>query len=100
MQFTSFTKTVTNNTILFKNNIPIEYVSSLNYYTESVTGSFSKKEFRWSFNNNYWSAWANLNQQNFSNVKITSRYLFLEIRYTMSSINSGTVTNFVVIIIR
>jgi len=96
MQFSSFVKTVSGLTILFKNKEPILNVETLKFYTDNSSGLFSKKEFRWSFDNNYWSAWTTLNQGNISTVDISSNsFLYLEIRYTLSSLNSGTVSTFV-----
>lgn len=91
MQSSSFIRTVTGSTTLFKNNTPFEYVQSIKFYTETVSGSFTKKEYRWSFNNTYWSAWGTLNQGNLSSIVVgTNRYLYLEIRY----VGAGTATAF------
>lgn len=94
MVFSSFTKTTSGNQIFFKNSTPIEYVESIKYYKDNASGTFTKKEFRWSFNQNHWANWEDLNQGNISRIKINNnRYLFFEIRYTQSN-DSATVTSF------
>ena len=93
MIFVDFTKTVSGSTILFKNSTAIEYVTNLKFYTDDATGSFSKKEFRWSFDENHWSSWDTLNQGNFTKINTRSnRYLYLEIRYVV--IGTANVTLF------
>jgi len=94
MVFSNFTRTESGNQIFFKNSTPIEYVEKLKYYKDDSSGSFTKKEFRWSFNNTYWSNWENLNQGNVSDTEIkNNRYLFIEVRYTKSN-PSANVTFF------
>jgi len=86
MVFSNFTRTESGNQIFFKNSTPIEYVEKLKYYKDNSSGSFTKKEFRWSFNNTYWSNWEDLNQGNISDIEIKgNRNLFIEIRYTKSN---------------
>lgn len=93
MQFSNFTRTETGNIVLFKNTSPLQGITALKYYTDNSSGSFQKKEIRWSFNGDYWSSWSTLNQGNVSGISIGSNpYLFLEIRYTSAG---GTVTSFV-----
>ncbi len=91
MIFSNFTKTDASSLITFKNSIPIEKVANIKFYKDDVSGSFSKKEFRWSFNNEYWSSWETLNQGNIVNIDTHSNpYMFFEIRY----VGSGDVTSF------
>jgi len=86
MVFSSFTRTVSGTQIFFKNSAPIEYVEALKYYKDDSSGTFTKKEFRWSFNQSYWASWEDLNQGNISNIAVRgNQYLFLEIRYTPSN---------------
>lgn len=93
MQFSSFTRTETGNIILFKNSSPFQGITALKYFTDNSSGSFQKKEFRWSFNGDYWSSWSALNQGNISGTPLGNNpYLFLEIRYTSAG---GTVTSFI-----
>lgn len=94
MIFSTFVRSSSDNEILFKNDIPLEYVKLLKYYSDDSIGTFTKKELRWSFNNVYWSAWCNLNQGNLSSIQVKgNRYLFFEIRYTRSN-STPTVTTF------
>jgi hypothetical protein len=96
MQFNNFSKTVSGLTVLFRNIMPIGNVSSFKFYSDDSTGSFSKKEFRWSFDNNYWSSWETLNQGNVTNINTNfNPYTYLEIKYTLTGANSGSVNSFV-----
>ena len=81
MIFSNFTKTESGNIVYLKNSTPVLHVNSINFYTDNSTGSFSKKEFRWSFDKNYWSSWENLTQGNFTNIILNKDYIFFEIRY-------------------
>ena len=93
MVFSTFTRTTSGVYIIFSNSTPLEWVKSLKFYRDNTVGTFTKKEFRWSFDDNYWSAWETLNQGNISGISINcNRYLFLEIRYTPAT--SATVTTF------
>ena len=93
MQFSSFTRSEEGNVIRFYTPNPLKGVTNIKYYTDNVSGPFQKKEFRWSFNSDYWSSWETLNQGNLSGINIGSNtYLFLEIRYISAG---GTVTSFV-----
>ena len=97
MEFSNFTKTTSELTILLKNSTPIEIVKIIKYYSDNSSGTFSKKEFRWSFNNDYWSSWETLSSGTISNIKLKSNiYLFLEIRYVQSAEDSGDVTTFTI----
>ena len=94
MIFSNFTRSETDNQILFQNTLPIKNVGVLKFYADNLSGIFTKKEFRWSFNNNYWASWETLNQGNFTNISADgNQYLFLEIRYIKSN-TSSIVTNF------
>lgn len=90
MTFSDFTRTESGNVILLKNTVPINNVGSLKFFKDNAKGAFSKKEFRWSFNTNYWASWETLNQGNFTRIKAKGPYLFFEIRY----VGSGTVSSF------
>jgi hypothetical protein len=95
MQFNSFERTKNENIIVFKNTIPMKDINLLINYNDNSNGSFLKKEFRWSYNYEYWSSWQTLNQGNFVNIQ-NNKYLYLEIKYTLVSINSGDVKFFIV----
>lgn len=92
MQFSNFTRAETGNIIIFDTKQPLQGVSNIKYYKDDSSGSFQKKEFRWSFNGDYWANWESLNQGNLSGISIGSNpLLFLELRYTSAG---GTVNTF------
>ena len=94
MKFSAFTKSTSGNTILFENLYSIKDIKSIKYYRDDSSGSFSKKEIRWSFNNEYWSSWENLSQGKISEINVTGKYLWINVRYTLSSVSSGSVSSF------
>ncbi len=95
MQFSNFSRVKDGLTITLYNEIPIENVKSITFYRDNATGTFSKKEFRWSFNNEYWSSWQTLTQKAFSSINTNNNYyLFLQIRYILNNSDSGDVTLF------
>ena len=97
MQFSSFSRSVDGLTITLYNEVPVESVGSIKYYSDNSSGTFSKKEFRWSFNNVYWASWQPLTQINISRINMQGNYyLFLEIRYILSAASSGDVTTFTI----
>lgn len=91
MVFSNFARSESSGQILFKNTNPIENVKSIKFYKDNASGYFSKREFRWSFNNSYWSSWESLNQGNLTSIStLGKKYLFVEVRY----IGTGKVTSF------
>ncbi|MFW6311237.1 MAG: hypothetical protein ACOC1K_03270, partial [Nanoarchaeota archaeon] len=95
MVFSNFTKITSGNTILFKTDVGIENVDKIRFYKDDSSGSFDKKEFRWSFNNNYWSSWEKLNQGNITSINLKgNKYFFLELRYVLSAQGSGNISFF------
>ena len=93
MVCSAFTKTITGNIILFANSNPIDSVGKIRFYKDNASGSFVKKEYRWSFNKNYWSSWTLLNQENLNSlVTGSNKYLYLEVQYV--SAGTGTVSTF------
>jgi len=95
MQFSNFTRVETGNKIIFSTLTPLKGIKNIKYYQDNATGSFDKKEFRWSFNGDYWASWEVLNQGNVSGIAIgNNTNLFLEIRY--SSAGNGKVTSFII----
>jgi len=96
MNFSTFTKISSGNLIYFRNESPIENVGTLKFYKDNPSGTFLKKEFRWSFDRNYWSSWETLNIGNIAKVNTgNNRYLFFEIKYTKGS-PTAEVTSFAV----
>jgi hypothetical protein len=95
--FTDFTKSQSGLIITLKNYNALTNVEDIKFYQETVTGLFAKKEFRWAFTPEHWSSWETLTPNNFNNTKINGKpSLFFEIRYILSSANSGKVTSFLV----
>lgn len=97
MNFSNFTKISSGNLIYFRNETPIENVGSLKFYKDNASGTFVKKEFRWSFDRNHWASWMDLNVGNIAGVQtLNNKYLFFEIKYTMTSPTAGKVSSFFV----
>ena len=97
MVFSSFSRSEINNQVVFKNTNPIKNVGAIRFFADDAGGPFSKKEFRWSFNNSYWSSWEVLNQGNISRLDSGGKpYLFIEVRYVKasdtSSVNTFSIT--------
>ena len=96
MQFSNFSRDQQDLIITLYNSTPLENVKSIKYYSDNATGNFTKKEFRWSFNNEYWSAWETLTQSAFSRIQTHNNYyLFFQIRYVGVN-ESANVTSFTV----
>jgi len=94
MVFSNFIRTVSGSQILLKNTTPIENVGSLKFYKDNSSGTFTKKEFRWSFNKNYWSSWVTLNQGNLTKIDVKGNScLYIEVRYITAN-TSAKVTTF------
>lgn len=92
--FNNFSRAEAGNEIIFKNSTSLKYVLNLKYYSDNASGVFLKKQFRWSFNNSYWSAWEDLNIGNISNIKINNNSnLYFEIKYTKAG-STPNVTTF------
>ena len=96
MQYSNFSRATSGLAITFTNEVPIEDVRSIRFFRDDAAGTFSKKEFRWSFNYEYWSSWETLTQAAICSVDIRSnKYFFLQAKYTLTTATSGTVTSFV-----
>ena len=87
--------------ILFKNTLPIHNVLKILLYKESgLTGSFSRKMFRYSFDNVIWSDWETLNIVNVTNVMFnndTNVEFFIEVKYYRNNIQSADIEDFYII---
>jgi len=95
MNFSNFTKIPSGNVIYFKNEKPIENVGSIKFYKDDSSKAFLKKEFRWSFDRVHWASWEDLNVGNIAAVKTDdNKFLFFEIKYTMTSPTAGKVSSF------
>lgn len=94
MNFSGFIRKEDGAKISFSTLSPLIGIYDIKYYQDDSKGPFSKKEFRWSFNGDYWSSWEILNQGNISSIKIGgNKQIFLEIRYLSSG---GSVTSFTI----
>lgn len=90
MVFSNFTRSEANNNIFFKSVTPIKLVKTLKYYKDNASGVFNKKEFRWSFDQSYWSSWEKLDQGNITSISIVNKpTLFLEVRYSKGAVKSN-----------
>jgi len=89
MQFSSFSRTQKDYTITLYNSFPIKNVKTIKYYSDNAVGTFSKKEFRWSFDSEHWSDWESLNQSSIINIDTTNKYfLYLQIQYIKGTSDS------------
>ena len=93
MNFSTFEKVSSGNLIYFKNAIPIENAGSLKFYKDNASGTFLKKEMRWSFDREHWANWEDLNVGSIAKINTgDNRYLFFEIKYTQSNAQSKVST--------
>ena len=80
-------------TIEFLNSNPLLNVERVRYFKEEgVTGTFIKKEFRYSFDNSVWTNWNTLTQANLSGIQFRDNPNFwLQVKYTRTGIGSGNI---------
>jgi len=92
MQYQFNERTENIKTILFRNSSPL-HVSLIRYFKEEgVTGTFTKKEFRYSFDNATWTNWNTLTQGNLSAIQFRDNPdFYLEVQYTREGIGSGNI---------
>lgn len=95
LQFIFNNKQVKITTILFKNVTPILDIDKIAYFKETgLSGTWLKKEFRYSFDNTVWSNWNTLTQQALINLKFTNQpQFYIEVLYTRASYNSANITD-------
>ena len=79
-------------TITFKNSLPL-HVERIRYFKEQgVTGTFTKKEFRYSFDNVTWTNWNTLTQGNLSGIQFRDEPdFYLEVVYHRVGIATGNI---------
>ncbi|MFW6377139.1 MAG: hypothetical protein ACOCZ5_00700, partial [bacterium] len=82
MIYNYFTRHVRNGVIYFRNDTEIRSVQSILLFNDDSYGTFQKKEFRWSFDNDNWSSWTKLTQSNIASINANGNSLYLEARYT------------------
>lgn len=85
MKFSKFDRSELSNVVTLRNSEGIKGVAFVNYFKDDAMGNVSRKEFRWSFDREYWSSWQALTQSSVSALKTSDKpYLFIEFRYTFS----------------
>jgi len=74
----------------------IQNVQRIRYFKEEgLTGTFTKKEFRYSWDNSTWTNWNTLTQANLSNIVFRDQpNFYLEVKYTRVGIGSGNILGF------
>lgn len=84
------------NTITFKNENPILNVEKIRFFKEvGLSGTFLKKEFRYSFDKIVWSNWTTLTQQNLSSIKFKDNpEFYLQVVYNREKVNTGNIQSF------
>lgn len=88
-------------TIEFRNTFPILNIEKITSFKEiGVTGSFVKKEFRYSFNdpNFIGVPWQPLTTEALTSINfLDNRQFYLHIRYTRSNVIAGNINSFILI---
>jgi len=93
MVYNTFSREDVDNTIIFSNESPLKTVDRILTFADNASGSFKKREVRWSFNAEYWSSWQVITPNVVTGINVNNNpYLYLQFRYTLNSANSGTVT--------
>lgn len=80
-------------TIEFSNSLPLSNIQKIRFFKEEeISGNFSKKEFRYSYDNVTWSVWNTLSQQNIANIEFKNQpYFWIHIKYTRPSVTSANI---------
>lgn len=80
-------------TIEFKNLTPILNIERLHSFREEgQVGTFLKKEFRYSFDNNIWQPWQSFTNSNLHSISFQDNVNFyIHIKYTRASVVSGNI---------
>lgn len=80
-------------TVEFLNSLPLVNVERIRYYKEEdVTGSFTKIEFRYSWDNVIWSHWNTLTQGNLSSIQFRDNpEFYLHIKYSRAGVGAGNI---------
>lgn len=78
--------------IEFKNSLPL-HIEKIRYFKEDeVSGTFTKKEFRYSWDNVVWTNWNTLTQGNLSGIVFRDQPdFYLHVRYSRTGIGSGNI---------
>ena len=80
-------------TIEFANSNPLLNVQRITYFKEEeISGSFSKKEFRYSFDNAVWTNWNTLTQGNLAGIAYSDNPKFyLQLKYSRNGIGNANI---------
>lgn len=80
-------------TIEFANSNALLNIQRITYFKEEdITGSFTKKEFRYSFDNAVWTNWNTLTQGNLAGIQFRDNPNFwLQVKYSRNGIGSGNI---------
>lgn len=92
MQY-QFTRYQYVNYIEFKNLEPLKNVHQIQYFTEIVvSGTFTKKEYRYSWDQITWTNWNTLTQSNLAGITFREEPdFYLEVRYNRASMTAGNI---------
>ena len=81
--------------IEFRNTSPLSplHIEQIRYFKEDgVTGTFTKKEFRYSWDNATWTNWNTLTQGNLSAIQFRDQPdFYLQVKYSRVGIASGNI---------
>jgi len=79
--------------IEFKNSNPLLNVERIRYFKEDgLTGTFTSKEFKYSWDNVTWTNWNTLTQQAVANIQFRDNLNFwIHIRYSRNGIGNGDI---------
>jgi len=93
MQYTLDNRRTYITSIEFRNISPILNINRLrSFKEEGVTGSFTKKEFRYSFDNVIWSPWQSFTTANLTGINFSDQSNFyIHIKYSRSSVIAGNI---------
>ena len=80
-------------TIEFRNTSPILNIERLRLFQEEgLVGNFTKKEFRYSFDNVSWQPWQTLTNSNLMSIGFQDQNnFFIHIKYTRTNVIAGNV---------
>jgi len=83
-------------TIEFRNSSPILNIERIrSFREEGIVGNFTKKEFRYSFDNNIWSPWKTLNQGNLTSIDFSDeQHFYLHVKYSRVKVIDGNIDTF------
>lgn len=79
--------------IQFLNSNPLENVLNIRFFKEEeISGSFTLKEFRYSFDSSIWTNWDVLTQSKLSSIEFRNQpYFWLQVKYNRAGISSANI---------